>query len=134
MNQLISPEDLHTQLSGENPPTVIDVRGEEAYQAPATLWARRTFLPRTLWRPWHRSPRAGPSSPIETWRIAAGRAVSAPPPCSVRAAIRPRRWMADSRHGKRRDIPLRPVDRLVSECATRQLIAEEQAQAYDHPN
>jgi rhodanese-related sulfurtransferase len=32
-NQLISPEDLYTQLSGENPPPVIDVRGEEAYQA-----------------------------------------------------------------------------------------------------
>lgn len=32
MNQLISPEDLYAQLSGEHPPTVIDVRGEEAYR------------------------------------------------------------------------------------------------------
>ena len=33
MNQFISPGDLHTQLSGEHPPVVIDVRGVEAYRA-----------------------------------------------------------------------------------------------------
>jgi rhodanese-related sulfurtransferase len=33
VNQLISPEELRTQLSGPNPPTVIDVRGAEAYRA-----------------------------------------------------------------------------------------------------
>ena len=33
MDHYVSAEDLHTQLSGENPPTVIDVRGEEAYRA-----------------------------------------------------------------------------------------------------
>ncbi len=33
MNQLISPKELHTQLSGENPPTVVDVREEEAFRA-----------------------------------------------------------------------------------------------------
>jgi rhodanese-related sulfurtransferase len=32
MNQLISPKDLYAQLSGETPPTVIDVRGEEEYR------------------------------------------------------------------------------------------------------
>ena len=33
MGQLISPRELHAQLSGQNPPTVIDVRGEEAFCA-----------------------------------------------------------------------------------------------------
>ena len=33
VSELISPEDLHAQLSGRNPPLVIDVRGEEAYRA-----------------------------------------------------------------------------------------------------
>ena len=33
MNALMSPVELHTQLSGENPPTVIDVRGEQEFRA-----------------------------------------------------------------------------------------------------
>lgn len=33
MNELISPEELHAQLAGSTPPTVIDVRSKEAYQA-----------------------------------------------------------------------------------------------------
>jgi len=33
MDLLISPEELYAQLSGQNPPTVIDVRGTEAFRA-----------------------------------------------------------------------------------------------------
>jgi rhodanese-related sulfurtransferase len=33
VDPLLSPEDLHAQLAGRNPPTVIDVRGEDAYRA-----------------------------------------------------------------------------------------------------
>ena len=33
LDPLISPKELHAQLSGQNPPTVIDVRGEEAFRA-----------------------------------------------------------------------------------------------------
>jgi rhodanese-related sulfurtransferase len=33
VNELISPEELHTQLAGGNPPTVVDVRGQEAFRA-----------------------------------------------------------------------------------------------------
>ncbi|MBN1658193.1 MAG: rhodanese-like domain-containing protein [Anaerolineae bacterium] len=31
MNQLISPEELYTQMQRDNPPTVIDVRSAESY-------------------------------------------------------------------------------------------------------
>ncbi len=51
------------------------------------------------------------SSSIETWSIVAGRAVSALPPCCVRAATRPEHWRADSPLGKRRGILLRLVRR-----------------------
>jgi rhodanese-related sulfurtransferase len=33
MNPLISPEELLAQMSGQTPPTVIDVRSEEEYRA-----------------------------------------------------------------------------------------------------
>ena len=33
MDQLIAPERLREQLSGDQPPVVIDVRTKEAYQA-----------------------------------------------------------------------------------------------------
>lgn len=33
MDELISPEELRAALSGPNPPTVIDVRGAEAFRA-----------------------------------------------------------------------------------------------------
>ena len=33
MDPLISPHELHTQLSGQIPPTVIDVREEAEYRA-----------------------------------------------------------------------------------------------------
>ena len=33
MDQLITPERLREQLSGDQPPVVIDVRTKEAYQA-----------------------------------------------------------------------------------------------------
>ena len=33
MNELISPEELYAQLTGSNPPTVVDVRGKEAFRA-----------------------------------------------------------------------------------------------------
>jgi rhodanese-related sulfurtransferase len=40
VNTLISPQELHTQLSGPNPPTVIDVRGEGEYRAGHIAGAR----------------------------------------------------------------------------------------------
>jgi len=40
VNPLISPQELHAQLSGETSPIVIDVRGEEAYRAGHILGAR----------------------------------------------------------------------------------------------
>jgi rhodanese-related sulfurtransferase len=33
MDPLISPQELHAQLSDPNPPTVIDVRGTDAFRA-----------------------------------------------------------------------------------------------------
>jgi rhodanese-related sulfurtransferase len=33
VDKLISPDELHAQLSGSDPPTVIDVRGKEAFRA-----------------------------------------------------------------------------------------------------
>ena len=40
MSPLISPKELHAQLSGQNPPIVIDVRGEEAFRAGHILGAK----------------------------------------------------------------------------------------------
>jgi rhodanese-related sulfurtransferase len=40
VNQLISPKELYAQLSGQNPPTVIDVRGEGAFRAGHIAGAR----------------------------------------------------------------------------------------------
>ena len=40
MDPLMSPKELHVQLSGQNPPTVIDVRGEEAFRAGHIAGAR----------------------------------------------------------------------------------------------
>lgn len=112
MNQLMSPEDLYAQLSGENRPNFVDVRGEEAYQAGHIVGA--LHIPADdIGASLAQIPRAGLSSPIETCSIAAGRAASEPPRCSVRAGIRPEPWMADSRLGRPRGIPLRLVDRPV---------------------
>lgn len=44
MNPLISPEELHTQLSGQDPPIVIDVREEEAFRAGHIAGARRILI------------------------------------------------------------------------------------------
>jgi rhodanese-related sulfurtransferase len=40
VNPLISPQELHARLSGPNPPTVIDVRGGEAFRAGHIAGAR----------------------------------------------------------------------------------------------
>ena len=40
MNDLIAPEALQSQLAGPNPPTVIDVRGREAWRAGHIAGAR----------------------------------------------------------------------------------------------
>jgi rhodanese-related sulfurtransferase len=40
VDPLISLKDLHAQLSGQNPPTVIDVRGECEYRAGHIAGAR----------------------------------------------------------------------------------------------
>lgn len=40
MDSLISPKELRAQLSGQNPPTVIDVRGEEEFRAGHIAGAR----------------------------------------------------------------------------------------------
>jgi hydroxyacylglutathione hydrolase len=40
MDELISPQELRAQLAGPNPPTVIDVRGDEAYRAGHIAGAR----------------------------------------------------------------------------------------------
>jgi len=40
VEQLISPEELHAQLSGQHPPTVIDVRREGEYRAGHIAGAR----------------------------------------------------------------------------------------------
>jgi rhodanese-related sulfurtransferase len=40
MDPLISPHELRAQLSDTNPPTVIDVRGEDAFRAGHLVDAR----------------------------------------------------------------------------------------------
>ena len=40
MSQLKSPQELHTQLLEQHPPTVIDVRGEEEFRAGNIAGAR----------------------------------------------------------------------------------------------
>lgn len=51
MDRLISPQELYTQLQGDTPPTVIDVRRAEAFAAghiPGAIHIPRDDLDRSL--------------------------------------------------------------------------------------